>query len=559
MIECSRSQSSSTIHTDVDHNPRAMSRPRSFTESIKRSSMNQNTEPEYPSGNVINQSEKEEHTEGSSIEESIVKHRINKDMDLERGAKPESEDANRKTSTSDVKLVTWDGPDDSKNPKNWTLQQKWTAAIIMSFFTLISPISSSMVAPALEKMASDLEIHSDITLQLSLSVFVLAYAIGPLVLGPLSEIYGRLVVLQLANLFFLVFNIGCATSQTKVQMIICRFFSGLGGSAPMPEERGKSVAIYSLAPLLGPAVGPIAGAFIAEKTSWRWVFWSTSILDAVIAIVGIFFLRETYAPKILLNRARTLRKETGDNSYETEVEIQNKSKSLGQRLGDAFVRPFRLLFTQPIIIVLALYMAFVYGIMYLVLSTFPRLWTNPSYYNESVGIGGLNYISLGVGFFFGSQTCAPLNDRIYRTLKARNAGVGNPEMRVPLMIVASVFVPAGLFIYGWTAEKHAHWIAPNIGTALFGIGVIMAFQCIQTYLVDAYTRYAASALAAASVLRSLAGFCFPLFAPYMYDSLRFGWGNSVLAFISIAVGVPAPLFLWRYGPVLRQKSPFAAG
>lgn len=323
------------------------------------------------------------------------------------------------------------------------------------------------------------------------------------------------------------------------------------------DERGKSIAIYSLAPLLGPAVGPIAGGFIAETTTWRWVFYSTSIVDGAIQIAGLFFLRETYGPKILRERAKKLRKETGDSSYQTEAERQNKT--LSQVLRTALVRPFRLLLTQPIVRVLAAYMAYVYGIMYLVLSTFPVLWTSPAYYNESTGIGGLNYISLGLGFWLGSQICAPLNDRTYRRLKARNNGVGRPEFRVPLLGVSAILTPAGLFIYGWTGETHCHWIAPNIGALLFGMGSIITFQCIQTYVVDAYTRFAASALAACSFLRSIAGFGFPLFAPYMYRRLHYGWGNTLLGFIAIGIGIPAPLFLWKLGEKLRKMSPYAAG
>lgn len=155
--------------------------------------------------------------------------------------------------------------------------------------------------------------------------------------------------------------------------------------------------------------------------------------------MGLFFLRESYGPKILLDRAVRLRKETGDDSYQTEAERQNKT--LPEVLRSSLVRPFRLLLTQPIVQVLALFMAYIYGIMYLVLSTFPTLWTSPSYYNESTGIGGLNYISLGLGFWLGSQICAPLNDRIYRRLKARNADVGKPEFRVPLLFVGASLSP----------------------------------------------------------------------------------------------------------------------
>lgn len=225
----------------------------------------------------------------------------------------------------------------------------------------------------------------------------------------------------------------------------------------------------------------------------------------------------------------------------------------------SLVRPFRLLSTQLIVQVLALYMAYTYGLMYLMLSTFPTLWTDPNYYGESTGIGGLNYISLGLGSLLGSQICAILNDRIYRRYKARNNNVGKPEFRIPLLALTMICVPPGLFIYGWTAQTRQHWIAPNIGACLFGLGNIVTFQCMQTYIVDAYTRFAASALAAISVLRSLAAFGFPLFAPYIYDALQYGWGNSLLAFISIGIGIPAPIFLWMFGERLRRASPYAAG
>ncbi|MCJ1274476.1 hypothetical protein MMC21_002272 [Puttea exsequens] len=478
-------------------------------------------------------------------------------------------DLGKKQSTRSIKdpnLISWEGPEDPANPKNWSFNKKWAATIVVSSFTFISPVSSSMVAPALGSIAKDFGITNEVESQLVLSIFVLAYAIGPLFLGPLSEIYGRVIVLQIANLFYLVFNIACGASKKKGEMIAFRFLSGLGGSAPLAlgggvlsdcwraEERGKAISIYSLAPLLGPAVGPIAGGFIAEKTTWRWAFWATSIADGIIQISGLFFLQETYPPLLLHKKAEKLRSETGNFALHTEFE--HPERSLANTMKRSLVRPFKLLGTQPIVQALALYMAYLYGLMYLVLSTFPGLWTNQ--YQESVGTGGLNYISLGVGFFLGAQICAPVNDRIYRHCKKRNNNIGRPEFRVPLMIPGSFLVPIGLFIYGWTAQYQTHWIGPNVGAAIFAAGVIVGFQCIQTYLVDSYTRYAASAVAAATVLRSLAGFGFPLFAPYMYTSLHYGWGNSLLGFVALGLGVPAPWLLWFFGKMLRERSPFAA-
>lgn len=317
-----------------------------------------------------------------------------------------------------------------------------------------------------------------------------------------------------------------------------------------------SIGIYTLAPLLSPVLGPIMGGFVTERTTWRWVFWAVSIADGFVQLLGLFFLRETYPPKILGNKSRNLRNSTGNQSWHTKWETPNRNFS--NILKAALVRPFILLGTQPIIQILALYMAFLYGVVYLVLTTLPVLWTTR--YHESIGIAGLNYISLGIGYLIGTQSTARINDVIYKLLKERRGeGVGRPEFRLPLLILGSIFVPLGIFCYGWSAQAHLHWIVPNIGLAIFGVGMKIATQCTQTYAVDTYPLYAASAAAANTFLRSLAGFSFPLFAPYMYDRLDYGWGSSLIAFLAIILGVPAPFVLWRYGPRLRAKSQFAAG
>lgn len=364
-------------------------------------------------------------------------------------------------SIQDPNLVTWDGPDDPLNPKNWSKGRKWAATLVVSSFTFISPVSSSMVAPALGTISAEFGITNTAQQELILSIFILAYAIGPLFLGPLSELYGRVRVLQCANAFYFVFNLACGFAQNKGEMMAFRFLAGLGGSAPLAigggllsdcwkaEERGRAIAIYSLAPLLGPAVGPIAGGFITENTTWRWVFWATCIATFFIQLSGVFFLQETYVPELLKRKKMKLIKESGNNDLHTEYDDPNRT--FKKHLKTALVRPFRMISTQPIVQVLAVYMAYVYGLMYLVLSTFPGLWSGE--YHESIGIGGLNYISLGLGFFIGTQIGAPLNDGLYRRLKKKNNGVGRSEFRIPLMVPGSILIPIGLFIYGWVCLK----------------------------------------------------------------------------------------------------------
>ncbi|KAJ9609128.1 hypothetical protein H2200_006899 [Cladophialophora chaetospira] len=463
--------------------------------------------------------------------------------------------------------VTFNGPDDPLNPKNWPMKKKWAITGLTAAFTFLSPLASSMIAPALFQIQRDFNITSDFELQMCLSIFVLAYAVGPMVLGPLSELYGRVIILQSANIVFLAFNTACGFSQSAGQLLAFRFLSGLGGSAPLaigggvlgdlfkPEERGKAMGIYAMGPLLGPAIGPIVGAWVAEKSTWRWMFYASSIVNAIILAAGFWKLNETYAPYILHKKAKMIRKQTGDSRYFAEGEGE-VDQPIVKKILKTMGRSFGMLFTQPIVQVLALYMAFSYGVLYLALSTFPALYG--TVYGESLGISGLNYISLGLGFFIGAPLCGKAGDKIYRKLKAKHPQhIGKPEYRMPIVIPFAFFVPVGLLVYGWSAQNKTHWIVPNIGSFLFGIGTIAAFQCVTTYLVDTYARFAASAVAAVTILRSLAGFSFPLFAPAMYKALDYGWGNTVLALAAVGIGIPVPILLWLFGEKLRKRSSLA--
>lgn len=467
--------------------------------------------------------------------------------------------------------VDFKGPTDPLNPKNWPNKDKWAATIITASFTFVSPLASSMIAPALGQLAREFNTSDGVETQMMLSIFVLAYAIGPMFLGPLSELYGRSIVLQLSNLVFMGFNLACGFAQSKEQLLAFRFLSGIGGSAPLaigggvlgdlfkPEERGKAMGIYAMGPLLGPAVGPIVGSWVAEYSSWRWIFWSSSAADFVIAVFGVWKLKETYAPYILHKKAKAIRKQTGNDQYRAADEGA-VDQPIWKKVASTMGRSFKMLFTQPIVQAMSVYMAFSYGILYLALSTMPRLFhgPRPQGYGQGLGISGLHYIALGLGFFFGAPICGKTSDKAYAYFKKKNpTGQGKPEFRMPVVIPFSFFVPIGLVIYGWSAQNLTHWIVPDIGLFLFGMGTIAAFQCVTSYLVDTYARFAASAVAAVTILRSLAGFTFPLFAPAMFRALGQGWGNTVLAFAALGIGIPVPILLWLFGEKLRKRSSMA--
>jgi multidrug resistance protein len=227
-------------------------------------------------------------------------------------------------------------------------------------------------------------------------------------LGPLSEVYGRRPLLITSNLVFIAFNIGCSEAQTFSQMVGFRFLSGLGGSGPlsigggvlgdlwMAEQRGKAAALYSLGPLLGPSIGPVAGGLIADNISWRWTFRIVTIVAAISAILGAILLPETYAPVLLRRKVQRIRMETGNPTLET---IYGKDKTIQQRISTALIRPFILLFTQPIVIVLTLFQSCLYGTFYIILVTLTRSYQQV--YHQSTTIASLHYLATGLGFIFG--------------------------------------------------------------------------------------------------------------------------------------------------------------
>ncbi|KAI1176154.1 major facilitator superfamily domain-containing protein [Nemania sp. FL0916] len=461
-------------------------------------------------------------------------------------------------------LVTWDGPEDENNPKNWAKMRKWRTTISVSAFVLLNTLSSTIVAPALPQIARDLHVTSDAEELFLLSIFVLGFAFGPLLACPLSEVHGRKITLLLWNVLYLAFNTACGAVYSSAALLVLRFLAGFFCSASQgigggfvsdlftAKERGRAIAVYSIMPLIGPVIGPVLGGVIAQYTSWRWTFYAASLLDAVILLPSLFTVEETHEPVLLRKEMRRREKETGREFY-TEYDYLEASPK--EVYSVALIRPLKLLGTQPIVQVMAVYNAFLYGLVYILYANFPALWTDV--YHETPTIASLNYLSIFVGSAFAAELATHAIDRLHRNLTAKHEGVAFPEFRIPVMPPATIVLAAGMFLYGWGAQFELHWIVPNVGAAIFAAGVFVCAIAVNLYMVDTYGKYAASALAAISTLRQIFGAIFPIFAPYLYCDLGYGWGSSVLGFLALAIGLPAVLLLWKYGKALRRRSPYA--
>ncbi|OQE28597.1 hypothetical protein PENSTE_c003G06473 [Penicillium steckii] len=459
-------------------------------------------------------------------------------------------------------LVGWDGQDDPENPQNFAAGKKWALLALISAFTLISPLASSMFSPAVVYMAEEFHETNETILSFTVSIYLVGYVFGPLFLAPLSEIFGRRVVLSASNWFFVVWQIGCALAKNIETLIVCRLFAGIGGSACITlgagvvadlfpiEMRGRATSIWSMGPLIGPVIGPIAGGFLGEEVSWQWIFWLLLIAGGAMQL-GIEVLnKETYAPVLIKWKTAKLSKELNRNDLKSAYDIGREPLSDGQILKRSLVRPVLLLFKSPIVALLSLYMSLVYGLLYLFFTTISDVFT--SNYGFTVGLSGLAYLGIGIGFFVGLMIIALTNDRIVKKLTAQNNGKFEPEMRLPTMIMFSCILPISFFWYGWTADKHVFWIVPIIGMFPFGVGMMGVFMPIQTYIIDCYPAYAASANATLTATRSLVGAFLPLAGPAMFQSLGLGWGNSLLGFLALAF-VPLPIIFTKFGKQIRER------
>ncbi|CAA9962371.1 AraJ Arabinose efflux permease [Pyrenophora teres f. maculata] len=459
----------------------------------------------------------------------------------------------------DPNIVDWDGPDDPKNPQNWCPRKKWSIIWTIGAVALITPMGSSFFAPGVPQVMKAFHEESLTLSTFVVSVYLLGFAIGPLVVAPMSELYGRRLIYNVNNVLFVIFSIACAASTSMGMLIAFRFLAGCAGSAPMTlgggsiadmfprEQRARATVIWALGPLLGPVVGPICGGYLVKITVWRWVFWTIAMFAGLSAVIFFFVCEETYHPIILARKTEALRKETGNMNLRSKLASDLPPKEIFVR---AIVRPTKMLIMSPIVGLMSLYVAINYGILFLFFTTVTFVFEDQ--YGFSSSAVGLTFIGFGIGLLAGVVILGLSSDK--NIIKHQNSGGAKPEHRIMLRftVPGAISLPIGVLVYGWATYYKVHWIVPIIFTSFIGLGNLIAMMTIQTYLVDAFTVHAASAIAASTVLRSIFGAFLPLAGRDMYKALGLGWGNSVLGFLSLAV-IPVPILFRVYGEKIRTN------
>nr|S4W288.1 RecName: Full=MFS transporter eqxG; AltName: Full=Equisetin biosynthesis protein G [Fusarium heterosporum]AGO86666.1 putative MFS transporter [Fusarium heterosporum] len=442
--------------------------------------------------------------------------------------KPSSSTGTMVDEPTDPNVVDWDGPHDPEHPLNWSKTQKNLHLVIVSLFTLAANLAATMFAPGAEELATEFSITNSTVTAMTVSLYVLGFALGPLLLAPLSELYGRLVIYYGCNFVYVVFTIGCAFSTNVAMFLVFRIICGCAASGPMSigggtvadlfpqEERGKAMALFTVGPLLGPS--------------------------GLIGVATVIFMRETNYMVLLQRKAQRARKETGNDKLVPKL---TRNETPKQMLARAIVRPLKLLIFSPIVLLISLYTGILFGLIFLLFTTFPSVFQDV--YGFSPGTAGLAYLGLGIGMILGLVLFSVLSDKMLK----QKSGAARPEDRLILMKWLGPITPLGLFIYGWTAKYAVHWIVPIIGTFVVGFGSLFVVIPGQIYLVDAFgAEAAASAMAANLLVRSPFGAFLDLTASPLYVSLGLGWGNSVLGFICLLF-TPVPWLFYTYGERMR--------
>ncbi|PGH02024.1 hypothetical protein AJ80_08918 [Polytolypa hystricis UAMH7299] len=483
--------------------------------------------------------------------------------DLEAKSEP-SWQANARKDTVDI--VDWYDPKDPENPKNWGAMTKFFVTFQICLMTVSSYIGSAIYAPGLPDIMESFGV-SKVVANLGLTLFILGYALGPMILAPLSEFpaVGRNPVYISTLVLFTIFQIPTALSPHIVMLLVFRFITGVLGSPALAtggasisdlydqKHKALAIGIWGIAAVFGPVLGPLIGGFAAQAYGWRWTIWVLMWLSAFASILLFFFLPETSSKTILHRRARRLRHLTGNNNLRTHADEQFRHVSPKKIAKMTMIRPFVLAFQEPIILLLNVYLALVYGLLFVWFESFPLVFGG--FYHFNLGQQGLAFIGILTGALLAVPPFVWYVQKV-QIKKFDENGRIKPEDRLPPAVVGTVLIPICLLWFGWSARPSMHWIMPIIGSSFFSAAMLLLFNGILSYLPDAYPEDVASVMAGNALFRFTSGAVFPLFAPAMYHRLGVAWASTLLGLVGAAF-IPVCYGFYKYGDRIRKASKFA--
>ncbi|KAJ9297746.1 hypothetical protein DTO271G3_3967 [Paecilomyces variotii] len=469
-----------------------------------------------------------------------------------------------------VFVVAYEGENDPMDPRNWSFARRLTSTLVISLIGGVVGWASSIDSAALPQGMAAFGV-SDVAESLATGLFLIGFGTGALVSGPFSETLGRNPVYIGTLAIYMLFIMGAGLAPNLGTQLVCRFFAGMFGSTPLvcaggslsdmwtPIERVYAFPIFACCAFVGPVCGPVPGSFIGQSSliSWRWVEWITLIFSGLVLAIVVLTQPETYGPVLLKWKAQHLRRITGDKRYRAAIEV--RQTTFMRRLLHALYRPFLLTMREPIIILVALYLTVIYIILFTFLTGYTFIFTDT--YGFSQGLTGVCFVGISIGIFLGGLLVPFAMKKLKQDLaRAQEQGHSrvHPEVRLYFSMWGAPAIPVSLFWMGWTTRPDISPWSPLGASVLFGYGIICVFISCYQYVIDSYETYAASALAAVTVIRYVAaGGMIEVSLPF-YKNLGVAYTLTILGAISAAL-VPVPYVFFKYGEHIRRRSKYAVG
>ena len=476
----------------------------------------------------------------------------------------------RTRSKDDVLIVNF-AENDQDDPLQWPKAYKRVVVALLTFMAFVVTFTCIGVVPVAGRIVQSLnpDHRPDKSASVLLvTIWELGEAAGPLLIAPLSEIYGRYRVVNIANIGFILATVLAALSQSTHLFIFARALTGFAvmsnvlnpaivGDIFISEERGSAMSLIMLAPLTGGAIGPAIAGALAEGIGWRAIIWGSVILASVCELLFLTCFRETYKVVILRDRAVSLREETGNIKYRTAFEINDADASPSRKFWTSITRPFIVFFGSFVLQAISIFGAETFTFFYIMSTSLPDILQDV--YNLSPAQTGLFFILFSIGSIMSNTVCNIALDRIYIYLKTHSKdGQGQPEFRLPLVIIGSVALPLIVIAYGWIAELHAPLWVLGLCLGVMGAMLLLAFLPVLAYVVDATGVYSASAMTAVIVTRCLFGTFLPLSTGPLVKRHGYGWAFTIICFVALGLA-PIPMVLFRYGSKWRQGSAYTRG
>ncbi|KAJ3484866.1 hypothetical protein NLG97_g6955 [Lecanicillium saksenae] len=426
-------------------------------------------------------------------------------------------------------------------------------------------MASSAPSAVGESLTKQFNVSTEVS-ALTVTLFLLGYCSGPLIFAPLSEFYGRRLIFIITFAGYVAFGFLVAWPPNFAGLLVGRFLTGVFASAPLsnapgvlvdlwnPIHRATAFACFSTMVWIGPAVGPVVAGFLQltkGDEGWRWAFWVLLWFGSFTMLL-VITIPETYPPIVLMQKAKRARQ----NGFDVKAQIEDSDRSLGAAYKVALTRPWIILF-DTISLLCAVYLSVVYMLLYMLFSIYPIVFQQMRGWNP--GVGELPLLGTAVGAACGGIVVAV--DARIRQKRIESGKVKmedlRPEDRLPLAMIGGIGFFIGMFWLAWSANyTSVHWIVPTIGGGFLSANMLLVFVAYFNYLVDVYLIYAASALAANTVVRSAGGAAAPLFTRQMFSAMGVGGGGSLVGGVGVLLAI-IPFLFYKYGPQIRANSKFS--